>query len=140
VFRPVGLGTAALTAFDTVRAYFMTFWGELKVPPEASQHGHGETGGHDQDAHAHTDVEPHQAPGQGGARESPPVMTIPLMILAVFAVGVGFVLGPLTGNGFARYLGETLTERPYNLGAPVESLNWLMMGISSVIALGGIGL
>ena len=30
-----GLVTAGLTAFYTFRAYFLTFWGELKTPPEA---------------------------------------------------------------------------------------------------------
>jgi NADH-quinone oxidoreductase subunit L len=137
----VGLVTAALTAFYTGRAYFMTFWGPLKVPPEAGQHGHGagDTGGHDHGAHAHRDVEPHQAPGQGDAHESPPVMIVPLVVLAVFAVGVGAVLGPLTGNGFAHYLAETLTNAPYGLGEPEEKLNWLMMGVSTLLALGGIG-
>jgi NADH-quinone oxidoreductase subunit L len=118
-----GVGTAGLTAFYTFRAYFMTFWGPLKVPPEASQHGHGNTGGHEPEVH-----------------ESPPVMTVPLMILAVFAVGVGFVLGPLTGHSFAHYLQETLTTAPYDLGPIPHEMNYLMMAVSAVIALGGIGL
>ena len=137
-----GLVTAGLTAFYTFRAYFMTFWGELKVPPEASQHGHGhgDTGGHDHAAHAHRDVEPHQAPGQGEALESPPLMTIPLMILAVFAVGVGFVLGPVFGSPFAGYLERTLSEAPYGFHEPHEGMNYLMMAVSSLVALGGIAL
>ncbi|HMP17601.1 MAG TPA: NADH-quinone oxidoreductase subunit L, partial [Gemmatales bacterium] len=32
--------TAFLTAFYTFRAYFMTFWGEKKLPPEAEGHAH----------------------------------------------------------------------------------------------------
>src|SRR5262249_12110894 len=63
-----GLITAGLTAFYTFRAYFMTFWGELRIPPEAGHHAH----------------------------ESPPVMTVPLMILAAGAVGVGLAVEPLT--------------------------------------------
>src|SRR5207247_3037345 len=58
--------TAGLTAFYTFRAYFKTFHGPAVIPEEA--HGH--------------------------AHESPPVMTVPLIVLAVFAVGVGFLLGP----------------------------------------------
>src|SRR5262249_8612677 len=46
----IGLGTAFLTAFYTFRAYFLTFWGEERFPPEAGDHPH----------------------------ESPPVMIIPL--------------------------------------------------------------
>ncbi|HEV2948642.1 MAG TPA: NADH-quinone oxidoreductase subunit L [Gemmataceae bacterium] len=58
--------TAGLTAFYTFRAYFLTFWGPERIPPEAGEHAH----------------------------ESPPIMTIPLMILAVGAVGAGFLLWP----------------------------------------------
>jgi NADH-quinone oxidoreductase subunit L len=61
-----GLVTAALTAFYTFRAYFLTFWGEERVPHEAGHHAH----------------------------ESPPVMTVPLMVLSVFALGIGLVVGP----------------------------------------------
>src|SRR5207253_5280798 len=60
------LFTSGLTAFYTFRAYFLTFWGEERIPPEAGEHAH----------------------------ESPRVMTIPLMILAVGAVGAGFMLWP----------------------------------------------
>src|SRR5262245_49377896 len=45
-----GVVTAALTAFYTFRAYFMTFWGELKLPPEAGSHGPGHDE-HDHDPH-----------------------------------------------------------------------------------------
>jgi NADH-quinone oxidoreductase subunit L len=61
-----GLLTAGLTAFYTFRAYFLTFWGPERIPPEAGQHAH----------------------------ESPPIMTVPLMILAAGAVGAGFFLWP----------------------------------------------
>src|SRR5262249_35719926 len=89
----MGLITAALTAFYTFRAYFMTFCGELRVPPEAGSHGHDHADhghhvhGHIQDGHT-----PAHAARPGVAHESPPVMTVPLMILAVFAVGVGVAL------------------------------------------------
>jgi NADH-quinone oxidoreductase subunit L len=56
--------TAALTAFYTFRAYFMTFFGPLRVPHEAGKHAH----------------------------ESPGTMTGPLAILAIFATMVGFTL------------------------------------------------
>jgi NADH-quinone oxidoreductase subunit L len=66
--------TALLTAFYTFRAFFMTFHGELKVPPEAGHHAH----------------------------ESPPSMTIPLWVLTVGAVVIGVALGHPTGlfDGF----------------------------------------
>jgi NADH-quinone oxidoreductase subunit L len=57
----------------------------------------------------------------------------------VFAVGVGFVLGPVFGSPFAGYLEWTLSEAPYNFREPHEGMNFLMMAVSSVVALGGIG-
>jgi NADH-quinone oxidoreductase subunit L len=74
----VGLFTAGLTAFYTFRAYFLTFWGEEKVPPEAGHHAH----------------------------ESPPVMTVPLAILAAGALVVGFV----NAEPFSEMLGHFLYE------------------------------
>ncbi len=56
-----GVFTAGLTAFYTFRAFFLTFFGEERLPPEAGHHAH----------------------------ESPKLMTVPLMILSVFAAGVG---------------------------------------------------
>jgi NADH-quinone oxidoreductase subunit L len=56
-----GVFTAGLTAFYTFRAFFLTFFGEERIPHEAGHHAH----------------------------ESPKVMTVPLMILSVFALGVG---------------------------------------------------
>jgi NADH-quinone oxidoreductase subunit L len=101
-----GLLTAALTAFYTFRAYFLTFWGETRIPPEASEHAH----------------------------ESPPVMTWPLIVLAVFAVGIGGALGP-TG------LFTALLERTPRLpAAATHETNLVLMGISLLIALFGIAL
>jgi NADH-quinone oxidoreductase subunit L len=90
--------TAFMTAFYTGRAFFMTFFGPEKLPspddPEAepvetadTSHGHG----HDDSHFGH---------------ESGPVMTVPLIILAVCALLVGLVFGP-TGL-FERHLGHTL--------------------------------
>jgi NADH-quinone oxidoreductase subunit L len=138
----VGLITAGLTAFYTFRAYFMTFWGEERIPPEAaSHHGHGQAVAHIEAGLHHqgpTDTGPethaHHSTGSHGY-ESPPVMTIPLMILAVFALGVGFVVGPWPTDFFADFVGRT----PGLPRLEHEPLNWPMMLVSSLIALGGIG-
>jgi NADH-quinone oxidoreductase subunit L len=126
-----GIITAGLTAFYTFRAYFMTFWGPERIPPEAFAHHHGH--GHEHAAEAgHHEHAPHH--GAHPQLESPHVMTIPLMILAVFAVGVGFALGPthLFGDFVGHATGLPLAEP--------DQLNWPMMILSSVVALGGIGL
>jgi NADH-quinone oxidoreductase subunit L len=113
----VGLITAGLTAFYTFRAYFMTFWGEERIPQEAFAHHHG-----------------HAAHGESPHLESPSVMTIPLMILAVFAVGVGFVLGP------THLFGHFVAHTPGLPPPEEEGLNYGMMLISTIVALTGIGL
>ncbi len=103
------LFTAALTAFYTFRAYFRTFWGEVKIPLEA--HGH--------------------------AHESPPVMTVPLIVLAIGAILVGIVAEPFT-HWFSGFL-----ERSDNLlraserHVPEHHLDWTMMLSGTAVALAG---
>jgi NADH-quinone oxidoreductase subunit L len=103
----VGLVTAGLTAIYTFRAYFMTFWGEERIPEEAGHHAH----------------------------ESPPVMTIPLVVLAVGAVGVGAVVGPLT-----HWFGRLLHHLPDMTAEAGHTENLLLMTMSGAVALAGIGL
>jgi NADH-quinone oxidoreductase subunit L len=78
----VGVVTAGMTAFYVFRALFLCFFGEYRGPAE--EHGHG-------DGHGH-----------GGIHESPPVMWVPLAILAVMSLGGGYIniphfLEPLYG-------------------------------------------
>jgi NADH-quinone oxidoreductase subunit L len=122
----LALIAAGLTAFYTFRAYFRTFWGELKVPPEAGSHGHG--------AHDHG----HEAHAQGVAHESPPVMTIPLIILAIGAVTIGAAFA-LT-HWLAHFLARTPSYEKYLAPLPDEGLNWLLMGVSSIVAFAGAGI
>src|SRR5262249_58258942 len=63
----VGLAVAALTAFYTFRAYFLTFWGELRVPEEAYSHAHG--------GHAAQDEKTHGSHGHAPPPPAPPLMT-----------------------------------------------------------------
>ena len=100
--------TAFLTAFYTFRAYFLTFWGDVRVPEEAGGHAH----------------------------ESPPVMTVPLMILAVFAAGVGAALALPPFSLFGRFLLRT----PGLVEAPEAAPAYLLMGVSAIVAAAGIGL
>ncbi len=111
VFFAIGLFVAALTAFYTFRAYFLTFWGAERIPEEAGHHAH----------------------------ESPPVMTIPLMILAAGAVFVGIIVEPFT-HWFSHVLehrwishafGSLYREHEHTMNLP------MMLG-SSVVALAGV--
>jgi NADH-quinone oxidoreductase subunit L len=124
VLLAAGILTAGLTAFYTFRAYFKTFWGELKLPEEVL-HGHGSDhskesahdshGGHGRSAHAPA-AAVHKAPAM--AHESPAVMTIPLIILAVPALIVGGLLGPT--HLFGGLIGKT----PYFPEVEAEHGNW----------------
>jgi NADH-quinone oxidoreductase subunit L len=60
----IGLATAGLTAFYSLRAFFLVFFGPERIPPEAGHHAH----------------------------ESPRSMTWPLMFLALASVVVGMYL------------------------------------------------
>ncbi len=81
----MSLFTAFLTAFYTFRAVFMTFTGPTRVPDEAGHHHHGQAG--------------------SAAHESPTVMTIPLMILAVAATVSGWWL--FSTHSLADFLAAT---------------------------------
>ncbi len=136
VIFAVAVLTALLTAFYTFRAYFMTFWGPEKFPEEALQpHGHGAHDAHDHGHavahnshathdHTHEEARPHDAP---------PAMAWPLRILAVCAVGIGFV-GPL--HLFGAYFEAT----PGLPEAAEPHLHFGLMLLSAVIALSGIGI
>jgi NADH-quinone oxidoreductase subunit L len=100
---------SALTAFYTFRAYFMTFWGETRIPTEAGHHAH----------------------------ESPPVMTWPLVALAVGAAVLGIALGPLT-HGLFHYLKHTVgldvAEEALPMSATVVVMGTLAGLLGIVIA------
>jgi NADH-quinone oxidoreductase subunit L len=105
--------TAGLTAFYTFRAYFLTFWGEEKIPHEAGHHAH----------------------------ESPPIMTVPLIILAVGAVGVGIVVGNPWTHSYQSYLEEywgKVALAGMGVGDHAHEINWPVMVVSTLFALGGI--
>jgi len=106
-----GLGTAALTAFYTFRAYFRTFWGREKVPPEAGHHAH----------------------------ESPTVMTVPLIVLGIGSVLVGVVFEAFT-HGISRFLARAIAFQPLHMPLPVHHTNWLLILGSTACAVGGIAL
>ncbi|MBL8150053.1 MAG: NADH-quinone oxidoreductase subunit L [Blastocatellia bacterium] len=79
----IGLVTAAITAIYMTRMMVITFFGE-----ERFRNNHGSHDGHHGDDH-HDD---HHSHGHGGdPHESPLVMTVPLMVLAVLSVVGGFV-------------------------------------------------
>jgi proton-translocating NADH-quinone oxidoreductase chain L len=104
----VGIVTAGLTGFYTFRAYFLTFWGPERIPPEAGHHAH----------------------------ESPLIMTVPLIILAIGAAGVGIIFGNPVTHTFQDYLHDNWIKISFGgLMPATEEAH----AISGVVALAGIG-
>ncbi|MBS0262203.1 MAG: NADH-quinone oxidoreductase subunit L [Planctomycetes bacterium] len=97
--------TSLLTAFYTFRAVFLTFWGEEKIPHAAGHHAH----------------------------ESPPVMCIPLWILAIGAIFLGGLLGHPTGI-FDGFLARTIPM----VGEGHHGTDWYVVILSTVCAVTGI--
>ena len=124
VYWLVGVITAFITSFYMFRLLFMTFWGDYRGT-QVDDHGHA----HAADGHY----------GHGDPHESPMVMLVPLMILALLSVVGGLVgignrfehfLAPVFGSGD---LAETAGE------AASHSTELLLMGISVLVAFSGAG-
>ena len=114
VFYYVAMLSAFLTAFYTFRAFYLTFYGEEQIPPQA--HGH--------------------------VHESPAVMWIPLAILAACALLAGVLFEPLTNHSFAHFLASTPSlhaDAVLATKVPHE-FHYTIAAISTVIALAGVGL
>lgn len=102
---------AFLTAFYTMRQITLTFLGEPRT--KEAEHAH----------------------------ETPWTMTAPLVVLAVFAIGYGWVgipehfplLGGLVPNWFHEFVGGTLAEFPENV-----EFNFIPLATSLFVALGGL--
>ena len=124
VFWLIGLITAFLTSFYMFRLLFMTFFGDYRGA-QVDAHGHSHA------AHRHDDH------GHGEPHESPMVMLVPLMILAVLSL-VGGLVG--IGNRFEHFL-----EPVFGSGQAAEaageaasrSTELLLMGISVAVAVLG---
>nr|WP_290667939.1 NADH-quinone oxidoreductase subunit L [Ardenticatena sp.] len=111
---------AVLTAFYMGRQLGLVFWGKERT--EAAKHAH----------------------------ESPRSMTVPLMVLAIFSIGFGWinipdntpVLGPLTESlGIAGWLHEFLAETHIAaLGEKYHGVPFVMQvaGLSSLLAIAGL--
>jgi NADH-quinone oxidoreductase subunit L len=109
IFWGIATAAAFITAFYMFRAVFMTFHGESRVDPH---------------------VHPHEAP---------PVMTVPLMTLALLSVVGGFVGFPIIegANKFKDFLAPSITPLIHHAHYPA----WFeitMMAFSMAVAGAGI--
>lgn len=112
-----------ITAFYSFRMYFLVFHGKERFGLEHAHHGHDDhahdahqqaVAAHDHDAHALHDADAHHeeeeddhghhglAPGQK-PHESPLVVTLPLILLAIPSVIIGFfAIGPMLFGDFFK--------------------------------------
>jgi NADH-quinone oxidoreductase subunit L len=105
----VAMTTALLTAVYAFRAYFLTFWGDLRLPPEAGDHPH----------------------------EATALMAWPLRLLAIASLSVG-AIGAL-GHTFAAYMShspgiEALAQQGH--GAE-HAFNLPLMATSAAVSVAG---
>jgi NADH-quinone oxidoreductase subunit L len=112
----LGFITALLTAFYIFRLIYMTFYGDSRVDKHAAEHIH----------------------------ESPKVMTVPLIILAILSVIGGYVgvpqlLGNIVGwhnsDMFVHFLAPVFHTMPEH-EMPVSTETWLMIGSITMAVLG----
>jgi NADH-quinone oxidoreductase subunit L len=104
----VGVLGAVLTAFYTTRLIVLIFFGPSRLDPEVESHAH----------------------------ESPPVMTVPLMILAVLALVGGFIGVPAVlggSNRFGHFLEPVFHHGHGHAGHADHSLELMLMGLSVVL-------
>jgi len=114
----IGLIAAALTAFYMFRLVFLTFYGDFRGEKSVAAHVH----------------------------ESPPTMTIPLIILAVFSIIGGYIGLPKAlagGAWFEGWLEPVLTHPGLHslhesAAHPALSTEYLLMALSIIVALAGI--
>jgi NADH-quinone oxidoreductase subunit L len=104
VFGGVALFAAGLTAYYMTRLMLMTFFGERRWTD---------------------DVHPH---------ESPPVMTVPMLVLAVGSVGAGFFL--VTGDRLGHWLEPVLGAEPEGVVHKISPLGVSILTVA--FAVGGI--
>jgi NADH-quinone oxidoreductase subunit L len=103
----VGFATAVLTAIYSFRAVFVPFWGQERDKKLFS--------------HAH---------------ESPRVMTIPLIILAIGAALAGY-LGVPHLSLIEKWLEPVFAAAANTVELPASPIEWVLMALSGLVAIGG---
>ncbi|MBX6315501.1 MAG: NADH-quinone oxidoreductase subunit L, partial [Isosphaeraceae bacterium] len=138
---------ALMTAFYMFRLWFLIFDGEPRgypvhaettVDEPAHSHGHAPAASPAQ-AHDH-DIAHHGNPAEH-AHESPPIMTWPLILLAIPTVIIGWPWR--LSSAVVLPIGEPLLEQMLTYGAPLRAIDigashWYAMVASVLIAAAGI--
>ncbi len=119
VFWIMGAVAAVMTSFYMFRSVFMTFYGKSRVEPDVAHHLH----------------------------ESPPLMTVPLMILAFLSLVGGFVGIPVIEGAqrFANFLSPVfapakaiIEHGAHHVGHHSVTAEIILMAVSLAIAILGL--
>ncbi len=107
----LGILGAFMTAFYSFRLIYLTFYGKSHLDPKVEHHVH----------------------------ESPKIMTIPLMILAFFAITIGFIGMPIVkgGNLFAEFLAPIFPHVESVAESGSHTPEILLMILSVLVAAAG---
>ena len=106
IFMWVGLLGAFMTAAYMTRATYLTFFGAPRGAAAGEHHDEDDAHGHDaHDAHADHghDAHGHDEHASHGPRESGPLITIPLIILATLAIGSGLLNAVPFGENWENF-------------------------------------
>jgi NADH-quinone oxidoreductase subunit L len=129
----LGCAGALLTAFYMTRQVALVFFGDYRSSGRQSAHSSPKNDEHEKSAPTHVGG----YEGKGEPHESPAVMTVPLVILAVFAILLGFIGTPAWPwfDGFLK--GE---PAQFNFSKLTENGTLGLMLASAVIVFTGLGL
>jgi len=115
----VGLVTALLTAYYMTRQVMMVFFGEAHWKDQSEEHG------------AHGDIKPH---------ESPWIMLVPLIVLAILSTFGGVLQLPFNHNTklLERWLEPVIEPGEAHLKASTIDIQYVLMGVAIVTAILGL--
>ncbi|MHB8218611.1 MAG: NADH-quinone oxidoreductase subunit L [Candidatus Sulfotelmatobacter sp.] len=128
VYWGIGVVTAFITSFYMFRLLYMTFFGDYHGA-QVDEHDHGP---HGTASHSHASHR-NDSHGHGSPHESPMVMLVPLMILAVLSL-LGGLVG--IGNRFENFLAPVFGAAEVAEAAS-HTTELLLMGVSVAVALLG---
>ncbi len=135
VLWAIALVTALMTAFYMSRLMFMTFWGSYRGGHAAPDHA-AHADAHDHAAHDHA------AHGHGHApHESPPVLTGPLVVLALLSVFGGLLNLPhfLPGAGWLHHFLAPVFEHAEVAFPEHNPLEFPLMGLTLALVAASVG-
>ncbi len=137
----VGLVTAGMTSFYMFRLWFKTFFGPEHFDEHAALEDHGASVHAHSGTHAVMLAEPDEehAVQSHGIHESPWIMTLPLIILAILSVIGGWVGIPIAfgGSDEAEHFLEPVFRAGVE-GAGNHTLEYTLAGISILTAFLGL--